>query len=74
MSQYRIVDLKREKNHVRPVARATEFRDHRRLIAAVLPERYLLQGRHEHHCEDTPCAAAALDRTKTSCGTLIGIN
>jgi hypothetical protein len=26
MSQYGIVDLKREKSHVRPVARATEFR------------------------------------------------
>ena len=26
MSHYGIVDLKREKNHVRPVARATEFR------------------------------------------------
>ena len=26
MSRYGIVDLKREKNHVRPVARATEFR------------------------------------------------
>ncbi len=26
MSRYGIVDLKRERNHVRPVARATEFR------------------------------------------------
>lgn len=26
MSNYGIVDLKREKNHVRPVAKATEFR------------------------------------------------
>jgi predicted transcriptional regulator len=26
MSHYGIVDLKREKNHVRPVAKATEFR------------------------------------------------
>ena len=48
--------------------------DHRRLIAAVLPERYLLQGHHEHHGENTPGAAAALDRTKTSSGTSTGIN
>ncbi len=26
MSRYGIVDLKRERNHVRPIARATEFR------------------------------------------------
>jgi len=26
MSHYRMVDLKREKDHVRPVARATKFR------------------------------------------------
>jgi len=26
MSNYGIVDLKRESNHVRPVAKATEFR------------------------------------------------
>ncbi|KAA6183967.1 transcriptional regulator [Thiohalocapsa marina] len=26
MSRYGIVDLKREKNHVRPIAKATEFR------------------------------------------------
>jgi hypothetical protein len=48
--------------------------DHRRLIAAVLPERYPLQGRHEQDRENTPGAAGDLDRTKTSYGTLMGIN